>query len=52
MILVGISEQNGDDTESSLAELAELAATAGAEVVGNGDPESGTHAFGNLCGNR
>ena len=34
VILVGISERNGDDTESSLAELAELAATAGAEVVG------------------
>ena len=27
VILVGISERNGDDTESSLAELAELAAT-------------------------
>ena len=34
VILVGISERDGDDTQASLEELAELAATAGAEVVG------------------
>ncbi|MCD8151845.1 MAG: GTPase HflX [Clostridiales bacterium] len=34
VILVAVSVQNGDDTEDSLAELAELARTAGAEVVG------------------
>lgn len=34
VILVGISEQEGDDAEDSLAELAELVKTAGASVVG------------------
>lgn len=34
VILVGISEQEGDDAEDSLAELAELVHTAGAETVG------------------
>ena len=34
VILVGISEQDGDDAEDSLAELAELVRTAGAVVVG------------------
>ena len=34
VILVAISERDGDDTVASLEELAELAATAGAEVVG------------------
>lgn len=34
VILVGVSERGGDDTENSLIELAELAETAGAEVVG------------------
>lgn len=33
VILVGVSEQDGDDTEDSLLELAELIKTAGAEVV-------------------
>lgn len=33
VILVGVSEQDGDDTEDSLLELAELVKTAGAEVV-------------------
>ena len=32
MILVGVQEQDGDDTEDSLAELAELVHTAGAVV--------------------
>ena len=35
VILVGVSEQDGDDAEDSLAELAELVKTAGATVVGN-----------------
>lgn len=34
VILVGVSEQEGDDAEDSLAELAELVRTAGAVVVG------------------
>lgn len=34
VILVGIIEQDGDDAEDSLAELAELVKTAGAVVVG------------------
>lgn len=33
VILVGVSEQDGDDTEDSLLELAELVKTAGATVV-------------------
>ena len=35
VILVGVSEQEGDDAEDSVAELAELVNTAGAVVVGN-----------------
>ncbi len=34
VILVGVSEQEGDDAEDSLTELAELVKTAGATVVG------------------
>lgn len=34
VILVGVQENDGDDTEESLQELAELAKTAGAKVVG------------------
>ena len=34
VILVDVQENDGDDTEESLQELAELAKTAGAEVVG------------------
>ena len=34
VILVGVSEQEGDDAEDSVAELAELVKTAGATVVG------------------
>ena len=34
VLLVGVSEQDGDDAEDSMEELAELAKTAGAEVVG------------------
>lgn len=34
VLLIGVSEQDGDDAEDSLVELGELAATAGAEVVG------------------
>lgn len=35
VLLVGVSEQDGDDTNDSMEELAELAKTAGAEVVGS-----------------
>lgn len=34
VILVGVSDQDGDDAEDSLAELAELVKTAGASVAG------------------
>lgn len=34
VILVGVSEQDGDDAEDSLAELAELVKTAGTSVAG------------------
>ena len=34
VLLVGVSVDDGDDTEESLDELAELALTAGAETVG------------------
>lgn len=34
VILVGVSEQDGDDAEDSVAELAELVKTAGAAVAG------------------
>ena len=34
VILVGVSEQEGDDAEDSLVELADLVRTAGAQVVG------------------
>lgn len=34
VILVGVSEQDGDDAEDSLAELAELVKTVGASVAG------------------
>jgi len=34
VILVGVSEQDGDDAEDSLVELADLVKTAGATVVG------------------
>lgn len=34
VILVGVSEQDGDDAEDSLVELADLVKTAGAAVVG------------------
>lgn len=34
VILAGVSEQDGDDAEDSLAELAELVKTAGASVAG------------------
>jgi GTP-binding protein HflX len=34
VVLVGVSEQDGDDAEDSVAELAELVKTAGATVVG------------------
>ena len=34
VILVGVSFHEGDDTQDSMIELAELVETAGAEVVG------------------
>lgn len=41
VVLVGVAFQEGDDTVSSLDELAELAATAGAVTVGRIDSEPG-----------
>ncbi len=40
VILVGISEQDGDDAEDSLVELAELVKTAGVVCGRNLDPEA------------
>ena len=34
VLLIGVSEQDGDDAEDSLVELADLVKTAGAVVVG------------------
>ena len=34
VLLIGVSEQDGDDAEDSLVELADLVKTAGAKVVG------------------
>lgn len=34
VILVGVSQQDGDDAEDSVAELAELVETAGASLMG------------------
>lgn len=52
VILVGVSEQDGDDAEDSLAELAELVKTAGGIGCRYADPETGADPSGNLCGNR
>ena len=35
MLLLGVQEADGDDTEESVRELGELAATAGAQVAGS-----------------
>ena len=40
VVLVGVSEQDGDDADDSLSELAELVKTAGATVVGTLDRKS------------
>ena len=42
VILVGVSSQDGDDTEDSLDELEELVKTAGAVTVGNPEPSDNT----------
>ena len=52
VILVGISEQDGDDANDSLLELAELVKTAGATVVGTLIQNREKNSSGNLCGNR
>ena len=35
VLLLGVQEADGDDTEESVRELGELAATAGAQVAGS-----------------
>ena len=52
VILVGVSEQDGDDAEDSVAELAELVRTAGAVVVGTLIQKRELDAPGHLCGHR
>lgn len=52
VILVGVSEQDGDDADDSLLELAELVKTAGATVVGSLIQRRGKDTSGNICGNR
>ena len=39
VILIGVSTREDEDVEASLCELAELADTAGAEVLGQGDSD-------------
>ena len=51
VILVGVSEQDGDDAEDSVAELAELVRTAGAVVVGTLIQKRELMP-GHLCGHR
>ena len=48
VILIGVSTREDEDVEASLCELAELADTAGAEVLGQGDSEPGGHPPWNL----
>ena len=52
VLLVGVQENDGDDTEESLQELAELAKTAGAEVVGTVIQKEGTDSSWDLCRKR
>ncbi len=48
VILVGVSEQDGDDAEDSVAELAELVKNSRSNGSRNHDPEAGTHSSGDL----
>lgn len=50
VILVGVSEQEGDDAEDSVTELAELVKTAGATVVGTLIQKRGTIHPGTYVG--
>lgn len=52
VILVGVSEQDGDDAEDSLMELEELVSTAGATVVGKIIQRRQKNPSGNVCRNR
>ncbi len=53
VILVGVSEQDGDDAEDSVAEPGgAFCQTAGACRGRHTDPEEGTDAPGHLCGHR
>ena len=52
VILVGVELPGEESMEDSLSELSELATTAGAETVGQCDPEPGAGASGDLCWER
>ena len=49
VVLVGVSEQDGDDADDSLSELAELVKTAGATVVGT---KKRKNSSGHVCRHR
>lgn len=50
VILVGVSQQDGDDAEDSVAELAELVETGRCSRCGNTDPKEREYPSGDLCG--
>ena len=52
VVLVGVSEQDGDDADDSLSELAELVKTAGATVVGTLIQRREKTSSGHVCWHR
>ena len=52
VVLVGVSEQDGDDADDSLSELAELVKTAGATVVGTLIQRREKNTSGHVCRHR
>ena len=52
VLLLGVQEADGDDTEESVRELGELAATAGAQVAGRVIQKEREYSSGNLSWER